>query len=315
MATSPGSDLKSDKIACGDVCSFPSAIVGSPIGVIPIAAAVPAAPARNSRLERNKSLLLSPGPAFVFRRGRIGFLSRPTWLQPKSGCFSLRWQQDADLARVTQFQSLTLVRHGDRLRGSGAVTAYFLRAKELCRYQQDGCNCAEDRAHSQHHQRHKKKVQGPSGADSRLCGRVRIVTDKMAAANRELCRPVGGLLIVLALKADQLCCDRFAVNGVEDLQLGGVKLLVRGRRLGHHLAAKDLSFGLGPGLQHLILPPEKREAQDHGQGAQDEIGNSEEHQKAVFFAVQAHTMKIMFTTETQRHRGKSEAKSEQFQCR
>ena len=123
----------------------------------------------------------------------------------------------------------------------------------------------------------------------------------MTAANRELCSPLGGLLIVLALEADQLGGDRFAVNGVEHLQLGGVKLLVRGRRLRHHLAAKDLSFGLGPGLQHLILPPEKRKAQDNGQGAQDEIGNSEKHQKAVFFAVQARTMKIMFTTETQRN--------------
>src|ERR1017187_9052016 len=160
MATSPRCDLKRDKNACGDACSFPSAIAGSAIGVIPIAAAVPAAPARNSRLERNISLLLSP---------------------------------DADLARVTQFQSLTLVPHSARLRGSGAVTAHFSRSKELCRYQQDGCNCAEDRAHSKHHQRHQKKAQGPSGADSRLCGRVRIVTDKMAAANRELCSPLGGL--------------------------------------------------------------------------------------------------------------------------
>src|ERR1700690_4181596 len=75
MATSPGSDLKSDRIACGDVCSFPTAMVGSPIGVIPIAAAVPAASVRNSRLERNIGLPLS-----TFAR----------------------------LDRVTQFQSLTL---------------------------------------------------------------------------------------------------------------------------------------------------------------------------------------------------------------
>ena len=49
----------------------------------------------------------------------------------------------------------------------------------------------------------------------------------------------------------------------------------------------------------MILPPEKRKALNNGQGAQDEIGNPEKHQKAEFFAVQARTMKIMFTTETQ----------------
>src|ERR1039458_2042621 len=158
MATSPGSDLKSDKIACGEACPFPSAIVGSASGPTPTAAAAPAAPARNSRLERNISLLLSP---------------------------------DAGWARVTQFQSLTLVRHTDRLRGGRAVNAHFSRSKELCRYQQDGCNCAEDRAHSQHHQRHKKKAQVPSGADSRLRGHPRIVTDEMTAANRSEERRVG----------------------------------------------------------------------------------------------------------------------------
>ena len=141
---------------------------------------------------------------------------------------------------------------------------------------------------------------------------MRIVADGMAAADRELCRPVGGLLVVLALEADHLRRDRPTVNGVEDLQHRGVQLLVRGRRLRHHLAADDLRFRLGPGVQHLVLPPEKGHAQNHEQSAQDEIGNPEEHPKAVFFAVQACTLEIVFTTETQRTQRKSGSMPEQF---
>src|ERR1039458_7006478 len=72
------------------------------------------------------------------------------------------------------------------------------------------------------HQWHKEKAQVPAGSNSRLCGDMRIVAYGMATADRELCRPVGGLLVVLALEADQFCRDRSAVNGIEDLQLGSV---------------------------------------------------------------------------------------------
>src|ERR1035441_8904193 len=63
------------------------------------------------------------------------------------------------------------------------------------------------------------------------------------------------------------------------------------------LFRSELCFRLGPGVQHLVLPPEKGHAQNHEQSAQDEIGNSEEHQKAVFSAVQARILEIGFTTE------------------
>ncbi|MGB7556807.1 MAG: hypothetical protein WBM04_20755, partial [Candidatus Korobacteraceae bacterium] len=52
--------------------------------------------------------------------------------------------------------------------------------------------------------------------------------------------------------------------------------------------------------QHLILLPEKGCAQNDAQCAQDEIGNPKQHQKAAFFAGQARTMKIVFTTEVQK---------------
>jgi hypothetical protein len=48
------------------------------------------------------------------------------------------------------------------------------------------------------------------------------------------------------------------------------------------------------------LPPEKGQAQDHEQRAQDEIGHSEKEQEAMFFAGQARTLEEIFTTEAQR---------------
>jgi hypothetical protein len=84
---------------------------------------------------------------------------------------------------------------------------------------------------------------------------------------------------------------------------------VWGRRLRDHFAADDLCFGLRPGSQHLILLPEEWRTQDDAQRAQDEISNPEQRQDAVFFAGQARTMKIVFTTESQR------AQSESFKRR
>src|ERR1700685_1918992 len=85
---------------------------------------------------------------------------------------------------------------------------------------------------------------------------------------------------------------------------------MRGRWLRYHLAANDLRHRLRPLLQNLILMPEKRQAQNHEQSAEYEIGNCEKHQEAIFISVQARTMKVMFTTEAPRTQRKLEAKSE-----
>ncbi len=58
-------------------------------------------------------------------------------------------------------------------------------------------------------------------------------------------------------------------------------------------------------MQHPVLPPEKRHAQNHEQSTQDEVGNSEDYQEAASFAGQARTLEIMFTTGVQEAQRKS----------
>ena len=70
------------------------------------------------------------------------------------------------------------------------------------------------------------------------------------------------------------------------------------RRLRHDLAAEHLRLPDRPRAQDLDLLPEKRQAEDGKQSADDEAGHTEELEDAAPFA--AH---VLFTTETQRHRG------------
>ena len=76
--------------------------------------------------------------------------------------------------------------------------------KVLPRYEKGSGERPKDCAQPQHDQRHKEEAQVPANANASLRGRARIVSDGVAAANRELCRSVDGLLVVLALEADQL---------------------------------------------------------------------------------------------------------------
>ncbi len=98
----------------------------------------------------------------------------------------------------------------------------FRRFKVPCHYQQDGCYPAKDCSHPQHHQRHNEEAQVPASPKARLFGVVWIVANEMAAADPELRNSTGGLLVALALEADQLRRDGSAVNGVENLQTRGV---------------------------------------------------------------------------------------------
>ena len=98
--------------------------------------------------------------------------------------------------------------------------------KPTRRDKESGRQDCEDGGAEDRNERHGEEAPIPPCAHAHLLRVRRIVANGVPAAHRKFGCTSRRHVIVAALKADQLSCDRPAIHDVSDFDLHGIELLV-----------------------------------------------------------------------------------------